>query len=295
MAAEVQTVTTDPIAEARATVQKLYDAEMRLSKQLPRLQQDLVEAEAAAGDSLLDAALDGKGGAAKAATSRVAQLRAEIDATQKAIASARQRRIAAIPRVWEAQARPLREQATALREQAAQHEIRTNELLQELQEHEGCSYVPEPPPRPSLEGGLVGGAPQIVYITVPKTEMLRREAAGLEYQAETIQAQTVALSGYVSASSREELMEALEGRGPMQIVPAMHDLLEWLEPALEVVREHRRKAQAQAEVHPAFRADAPVPASIYWTEGKLDTRRSHVGTDRDRESMRFGAPRYISA
>ncbi len=292
MAVEVQTA-ADPIAEARAHVERLHSAEQELSRLLLSLREDLVTAEGTAGDATLEAALAGTG-SVKAATSRVTTLQAEIVATGRAIELARQRRIEAIPAVWRAEAAPLRERAAVLREQADEREVKTREMLRELEEYEGCSYVPKPPDRPSLDGGLVGGAPQIVYITVPKTEMLRREAAGLEYQAETIQAQTVALSGYVSASSREELLAQLEARGPMQIVPAMHDLLEWLEPALEAVREHRRKAQAQADVHPAFRAESPIPASVYWTEGKLDTRRSYVGTDRDRESIRFGAPQYVS-
>ncbi len=283
MAVEVQ---ADPIAEARELVERLDSAERELSRRLLDLRQDLVEAEAAAGDSILQAELDGSG-SAKAATSRVESLRAQIAATERATSAARRQRLEAIPRLWAAEVMPLREQAAALREQAAQHESRTNELLQLLQEHEGVPF--QAAGRFGLwhrleDGTRVPDGEAGYYVT--KTQRLREQADALERQAAAVEAQQVSTSGYISAHNRTALMEELASRGPMQIVPTLPDLLAWLDPAEQAERERRRRVRAGAgTVHPRMEPDADLPIALFWVDGAVDRQRSRVGLSRDQESL----------
>ncbi len=281
---EEQTVTLSAVDEARGDVQRLYDAEVKLSWQLPDLRQGLVEAEAAAGDSILQAALDGSG-SAKAATSRVESLRAQIVATERAIEAARRQRLEVIPRLWAAETRPLREQAEALRAQADQHQKRTDELLQLLREHEGPPY--QPVERFGVwhrleDGSLVPDGEAGLYVT--KTQRLREQADALERQAATIESQAVQLNGYISAGNRSELLAALESRGPLQLAPTLPDVLAWLDSAEAKERERRRRIQAASgTVHPRLHPSADLPISLHWVDGRVDTQRSRVGLTPDQE------------
>ncbi len=281
MAVEVQ---ADPIAEARAHVERLYSAEQDLSRRLLSLREDLVTAESTAGDATLEVALAGTG-SAKAATSRVATLQAEIDATERATSAARRQRLEAIPRLWAAEAAPLRAQAEALRAQADQHQARTDELLQLLREHEGPPY--QPVERFGLwhrleDGSLVPDGEAGYYVT--KTQRLREQADALEHQAATIESQTVQTSGYISVASSDELLAQLEARGPMQLAPTLPDVLAWLDSAETKERERRRRIQAASgTVHPRLHPSADLPISLHWVDGRVDTQRSRVGLTPDQE------------
>ncbi len=277
-------VTTSVVDEARALVQRLYEAERDLSRRLLALREDLAAAESTAGDATLEVALAGTG-SAKAATSRVESLRAEIDATERATSAARRQRLEAIPRLWAAEAAPLREQAEALRTQADQHQARTHELLQLLQDHEGPPY--QAVERFGLwhrleDGTLVPDGEAGLYVT--KTQRLREQADALERQAATIESQAVQLNGYISAGNRSELLAALESRGPLQLAPTLPDVLAWLDSAEAKERERRRRIQAASgTVHPRLHPSADLPISLHWVDGRVDTQRSRVGLTPDQE------------
>ncbi len=284
-------VTTDAVAEARDLVERLYKTERELSHRVLKLREDLPAAQSAGGADLLKAALSGTT-TPKGATSRLVQIRAEIEVVEDAIAQARSQRVEAICALWRAEAEPLRKRAAELREEADEREAKTREMLQALEQWEGCEYAPAPPHRPhtaprhddnpktapilSPEGGIIRDYPsnpvadlQIVYIPTPRTQLLRNEAAELERQAEALESRQVTTHGYASAPNRGELLADLAARGAMQIVPELGAVLEYLDRLEAKVRARRQEIIRRGTAHGFTPVEAPVPVSLSWRDGEI--------------------------
>jgi hypothetical protein len=170
----------------QAEVERLDRAEAELSGRLAGLRVELAAAEVAAGEAALALALGGSA-PAKTETREVAQLRAGIEATERAIDAARLRRQAAMPRVWLAEAAALRAEAKRKVQQADDIDRQCQPHLKKLAELQGVRFVPESPARPYPSAQAQGGAPFVVVVPTPKTELLRQQAAALEGQATSLE------------------------------------------------------------------------------------------------------------
>ncbi len=291
MAAEVQTVVTDAVAEAHDLVERLYSTEQELSRRLLKLREDLPAAQSAGGADLLKAALSGAA-TPKGATSRLVQIRTEIEVVEDAIAQARSQRVEAIKLLWRAEAEPLRKRAVELRKEADEREIKTAAMLRELEEWEQCEYAPASPHRPhtaprhddsprtapilSPEGGIIPSYPpnpvgdlQVVIVPTPKTQLLRNEAAELERQAEALESRQVTTHGFASAPNRDELLADLAARGPMVLVPELGAVLEYLDRLEAKVRARRQEIIRRGTAHGFTPVEAPVPVSLSWRDGEI--------------------------
>lgn len=133
------------------------------------------------------AAGDGGDALATRVAQDVAALRLSIDA-YTAEARARQSRVQDVRRqVVLAEAADLREEATRLLAEAAERQVRTDELLALLREHEHADYMPWRMEHHAFEQALrehgVAQAPH-----VPASEKLRVEAARLQREADRLEA-----------------------------------------------------------------------------------------------------------
>mgnify|MGYP001346272734 CR=1 FL=1 len=202
---------TDPITEARVLVERLFKAELDLSTERQAKGEALARAEAQAGTDILQIHLAGQGDRATV-VSLVAALRGEIGVLDKAIEAARRRRLAAIPQVWRAEADAKRAEAHKLHEEADTRQGKTERLLRELADFEGCAYAPEGPAAHSRPVASLGGAPAVVIVPTPRTELLRQQAQSLEREAVQLEAKRPVTSGYVRAESRQEALGSLASR-----------------------------------------------------------------------------------
>lgn len=254
----------------RADVEQLFAAELQLSQRAMDLTAELETAEAAAGEATLQAALGTKGDGK--AVSRVAAIRAEIDATEHAIVAARTRRAAAIPSVFRAEAAVVREQAAPLQAEIDERQARTDELLAALYEHEGVVFVPDRPDSELVRTQVRNGA--TVTFAVPKTDGLRAEVATIEHQAQQIDARGVERSGHLTASSRDDLMARLCAWDPLKIAPELSAALTWFDQAARA--EQSRRVSSPSSMHGLLAPDAPVVAELVWRDGVIDPTRSRV-------------------
>jgi hypothetical protein len=217
-------------AETQARIHQLHRAEMELSARVEELQRAIERAASDAGDSMLAAHLDPTG-AQRPPEPNLTALRADLDSVTAAIISARAQRRAAILELWRGQAHELRQRARALKDEAAERAKRTDELLRQLAEFEGVSYVPAgPAPQSRAHSSDAPPALTISYVAVPRTQLLIEQAANLEMQARRIEAQTPIDSGELRASNSAELVSLVEAFDALKFTPSIPDLRAWLRP-----------------------------------------------------------------
>lgn len=221
--------------DPKAQVQQLRDAELALEDQLVTARADLAAAREREASAALSAVLDGASG--RTAGDSAAKITERIHALTGAIGTARAQRVAAIPPVWAAEAAALREQAVTIEAQATDHEARTQELLEELRTHAGCTFTP---------GGVTRG------------RLLQVEAAGLAARAAALEARTVVQGGRIAAGSRDELIAAITSWDAMKLAPTLSEALAWLDQV------------AGPEVPPG------ASVTLVWRDGEIDPSASVV-------------------
>ena len=173
----------------------------------------------------------------------------------------------------------LRERATRLRAEAAKREGKTADLLRQLEAWEGVAYLPAAPATtaPTVRDGTVGGAPSVVLIPTPKTELLRIEAADLERQAAALEGKQVVDSGAIhEANSVEELVALVSTWAPEQIAPTLASVEAW---ATRVEAEQRERIQRLPFSH--MRDAARVRFALAWTNGAVDEQSSTATLSHD--------------
>src|SRR2546430_2536224 len=99
------------VERARAEVVRLAELEVSFFGQHREKASMLADLEASAGSQRVDEALAGKPSGGSERSERIAVARAELDELDRAIEDVRQRRQAAIPQVWQAEAARVRAQA----------------------------------------------------------------------------------------------------------------------------------------------------------------------------------------
>jgi DNA repair exonuclease SbcCD ATPase subunit len=180
----------EDVAELHSELQKLDQAVKDLDAARDAAEKRIAAARDEEAVTLLDAQLSGQ--APDGAGSRLIGERARLEAICGAILEASKRR-ADIQRHLElAQAREAREQAGALRSEADKRERRTRELLAQLQEHEGCEYVPGFSDRPMFQVTPDGTVRSFAPIT--KTYSLRQEADNMVLRAQALEWQVARLT-----------------------------------------------------------------------------------------------------
>jgi len=272
MIAEVSADLTT-VESAREHIDELFAAEIRLCRKLIGLRAELVNAEAAAGDVMLDAELAG-GGKPEIALKRSQQIVVEIGATEQATLAAHRQREQAIPELWETEASEFQDQADDKRREAEVRQKTTDKLLSELQDFEGVRFVPERPPNrlPAMaaEGReLLGGSPTVSIVRIPHTEQLLNEAAKLEKYALNRRQRRVSDKGALQCADAGDVLDTLAAIDPQILAPVATEIVDWLEPRVTAIRESREAAQDDP-------AD-PVSIEIVWKDGSIDSQRSRVG------------------
>lgn len=261
----------DPVATARAEVDRLLGLELDLSRQRDEAAAALPTLEAAVGGEVLD------GGDVRAITARVAEARAVVDALDRAIATARDRRAEAIRAVFAQEAGALFAAAAAKRAEAEGRAGRTAVLLAQLEEHEGIAYVPVAPDRyqAGLGEGRTGGEINVVSRPIPITDALLVEADDLERRARS--PRDVTRHGYLEGDSIEELITGTTS-DPMIIGPAIAATRAWAERGLAeiaaaIARVEARRGTFEAR---AWGAGRPVRFRLYWGAGEINADSSSI-------------------
>lgn len=248
---------------ARQHVDRLYAAERDLIVRRMALDDELAQAQEAAGDEALAAVMGEK--RSERSLSRLGKLRDEMAALESAIEAARRQRLAAIPAIWRDEARDLRAQAATLQAEADQRQSRTDELLAALKEWEGCDYVPFVPDR-SATVQLVGGP--VTFVTIPTTMAMRNRIAQLERRADGLERREVVMDGAIEASSREDLFRKLFDHDPLEFAPHMFSALAWYDAAAEQERDRRVRVGTDLS--------RDVAVTMVWRAGEIQQDRSRV-------------------
>jgi len=259
--------------QSRAEVARLHQAELDLSQRRHDVAATLGALEAGFGDALLSgylAAADPDPGVLDGSRSA----RSEIATLDSAIHQARVRRRAAISLVWKAEAAALRARAALLRGEAEQRQQRTAGLLAQLADFEGCAYVPHRlAAGPLPVGDVAGGAPTVLLVPTPRTELLRMEAAGLEAQAGEPERREIRDRGAISGDGAGSLLAQLRGWDPMTMALPLATATAWAVAAERAVRAR------QARIAPLANQTghgAPIRLELIWVGDDIDERRSRA-------------------
>jgi hypothetical protein len=261
-----------PAEEARTVVVKLRQAELTLSDRLASLVAGLADLEHAAGAATLGDLLGEYADDVREAFNTLARAQIEVRAVEAAIGQARDQHRAAILSVWAAEAVPLRSRAATLRSEADERQVKTDALLAELTEWEGCQYAPVYPQRPLADPGILGGAPSVVYVQMPRTQALRREADGLDQQATALGERRVVDRGSLNGETADELLALVRDMDPMQIGPTLADAEAWLRPAYDTQRARIDRATDPQQIG----YGGTVAIELVWADGKVDQQRSRA-------------------
>jgi len=128
----------------------------------------------------------------------MARLRAAVDIADRAAAAARSKVASAERAVLLARAGTLRTRVTKMRQDAARHWQRTDELLGQLLEHEGAEFVPATL-HPDDVSARVRQGEVVVHPPVPRGFLLAEQADELERQAAALEAEAEAHVPVVAA------------------------------------------------------------------------------------------------
>src|ERR1700694_1049921 len=127
----VETTVAGPVDTARSEVEKLNGQELRLAMMYRQKAVELAGVRAERGDQVLDA--DDPEGVARKAGQRVAGMTEELESFADASERARERRLAAIPAVFQAEAAEKERQADQLEVEARKLEAESNRLRDALE------------------------------------------------------------------------------------------------------------------------------------------------------------------
>jgi hypothetical protein len=273
-------VVDDPVGAARAEVVKLNDQELRLAMLYRQKAGELAGVKAERGDQVLDAA--DPAGAARNAGQRVSALLEELESFADAARRARERRLAAIPAVLEAEAVAKEWRAGQLDAEAAKLEAESKRLREALQAHDDWTYVPAPPVIPErLVGGQQGG-PSLVLgegglRTVddrgPRHDRLRKEAQALRAEAAQGRYKVAHQAGSLEAETLADLL-AVVYSDPMRVGPTVDAIVGWSTKAIEAERRRRARLTSTADGYVAV--DAPMRLLMEWHAGVIDQAQSRI-------------------
>lgn len=183
---------TSKVEQAQRKLEKAQEDLERWDHQASQYALDLADAERSLGEKVVEGVPEDVAVSrtstqtvVKDAAIHLTALRAQHETAKAAAEVARGKIDKAQRGVWLAEAGELRAKAGRLRARAEKRQRKTDELLEQLLDHEGVDYVPTPEPQTGSSNPIMDAAGIIHYI--PKTQGILNDAAQLEYQAQALQ------------------------------------------------------------------------------------------------------------
>jgi chromosome segregation ATPase len=168
--------TSNSPEEAQQKVESLKKEQEKLQNRISELDVETQTIENEAGEAALQDSLEGTSSSG-AIRRKLWNKEKERESKQQALQKIQGYISRAEKEVTLARAKQKRKEAEQLRKQAEKHETRTNELLKQLSEHEGCEYVPY---KPATAPGVYADAKSY---KIPHSQALKEQAAALENEA----------------------------------------------------------------------------------------------------------------
>jgi hypothetical protein len=265
-------IAVDEGAVARAEVARLNASELGIAILYRAKAAELAGVRADRGDQVL--AADDPAGAAREAGQRVSAMREELQALADAAQRARERRLAAIPGVYQAEADEAERKAAQLDVDAANLEAESGRLRKALEQHDDWAYVASMPtlPEGGIGGQAGGGTLTIVDARGPRHARLHGEAQSLRTQAAQGRFRQPHRAGMVEADVAEDLFAAVHADA-MRIGPRVDAIVGWSEGAVAKERARRARITSGDGFVPV---DAPIRLRLEWRQGTIDPAQSGV-------------------
>ena len=245
--------------QAKDRVQEFLDAEVELDTQLQAKKASRGAVEQKSGEQLLAAHMHGEG--IENVAQAMNRVDNEVEALRQAIHAARAQRGEAIKAVWTLEAKTLRQQAGRVRSKLDDHDAKLNQLLSQIEELEGCKYMPL-----AVRHGM-----NMRVVDPGTAAKLRAEVANLEAQAGEIEKREVSRSGRTHRSRSVEDAIASVVADSAALGPAFEAVRDW------VAKNEKQWREEMGRIGD-YRGTAVF--NVVWSDCKIDLVASHVKTIR---------------
>lgn len=271
---ETATTDADPVAVARAEVEKLNGLEYGHALLYRQRAKEVAGERAGRADAILDA--KDPVAAARESARQVSSFTEELAGLAEAADRARERRHAAIPAVFLAEAEAKEREADALEADATRLQTESAELRAELERHDEWGYLPA---QGQVEGTYYSPVPhgngEFRAIDARGPLFARKLAAALSLRLEAAahRLKTPQKAGLIEADSVDDLFTAVHADA-IRIGPSVAEIVSWSEQAVE--KERRRRERSHSGADGFLPADAPMKLHLEWREGVIDRASSGV-------------------
>jgi hypothetical protein len=269
-----QSTAPDPVETSRVEVERLNSQELSIAGLYRQKSDELASVRADRGDKVL--AAEDPAGVARESGHRVSALLEEREALADASKRARERRVAAIPAVFEAEARAKERQAGELEAEAAKLEAESKRLRAALERHDEWAYFAA---QGSVDGHYFQAVPQggtefrVIDARGPVFKRRLDAAQALRAAAAQYRLKTPGQAGMIEADTVDELIAAVHSDA-MRIGPTIDAIASWSEQA---IGKERRRRERSLSTEDAFTAvDAPMRLRLEWRNGAIDPTASGV-------------------
>lgn len=170
-------------AQAEKEKNQIEEIQAKLQEQINQLESRIPDETGKAGEVVLDDMLNNTN---NATFDEIEKLKTELAGKRAALNKVNDLIPVALSNLYLAQAKENRNEARKLRDEAAKRQLKTDELLGQLFNHEQCKYVPFKPEKP-LQIGHKGGDPVVMRTIIPITQAMISDAVNLEEKAERLE------------------------------------------------------------------------------------------------------------
>jgi hypothetical protein len=268
------TSTTDPVAIARAEVEKLNGLEYGHALLYRQRAKEVAGERAGRADAILDA--KDPVAAARESARQVSSFTEELAGLAEAADRARERRHAAIPAVFLAEAEAKEREADALEADATRLQTESAELRAELERHDEWGYLPA---QGQVEGTYYSTVPhgngEFRAIDARGPLFARKLAAAhsLRREAAAHRLKTPEKAGMIAADSVDDLFTAVHADA-MRIGPSVAEIVSWSEQAVE--KERRRRERSHSGADGFVPAEAPMKLHMEFRDGVINQASSGI-------------------
>ncbi len=263
---------TDPVAAARAEVERLNAAELKFAMLFREGSEALASIRAKRGRQVLDA--DDPSGAAGAINQRIRAAEDELAAMVEAAGEARRARLPAIEAFIEVEAAAKDREAQQLEALASKLEAESDRLRKVLESHDDWGYCAA---QALVDGHYVpavahgGGEFRVFDARGPRYARLRSDAQNLRTQAAQDRFRKAHQAGSVEADDLAGLLTVVYA-DPMRIGPPIDAITQWVERATETERRRRSRIAGGD----GFLSAADVRLHLEWRAGAVDDAQSRI-------------------
>ncbi len=274
--AETSTTAADPVAAARAEVERLAASEFGIALLLGERAKESAGLRADRGDQVLDAA--DPAAAARASGQRVAAMLEEGEALADASRRASDRRRAAILALFAAEADEREKQADELEAEATKLQAESERLRAAVAEHDDWQYFPaagrDGDGRYFAAALHNNGEFRVVDARGPIFTRKFAAAISLRREAEQLRlTKTPQQAGMIEGDSADELIEKLYS-DPMRIGPPIGEIQAWAESA--IAKERGRRSRIDSTGAEFVPVDAPMKLHLEFRNGAIDAASSGI-------------------